>query len=81
VCPFCSHKGHSIIEEKNPILAYLVVTIFIFLIGWFGLFLSPMFMGILRQHIHRCPECLNAIKENSIFSALEDNVRVMHLIF
>jgi len=57
-------------------ISYLVVLIFLVLLGWYGILLAPFLMGILRQHIHRCPKCLNAIKEKSIFSSLEDNVRV-----
>jgi uncharacterized protein YqgC (DUF456 family) len=56
-------------------VSYLVVIISIFVMGWYGLILMPFVLGLLRQHIHRCPKCLNAIKENSLFSSLEDNVR------
>ena len=74
MCPFCEQKGHSIIEERNSIISYLVVALIVMIFGWYGLLLTPFALGTLRQHIHRCPKCLNAIKENSIFSSLEDNV-------
>lgn len=77
MCQFCENRGTSIIEERNTLVSYLVVIILIMCLGWYGLLLAPFCFGVLRQHIHRCPKCLNAIKEKSIFSSLEDNVRVI----
>jgi hypothetical protein len=31
-------------------------------------------IGILRKQLHRCPRCLNEIREESIFEALEENL-------
>jgi|LauGreDrversion4_2_1035121.scaffolds.fasta_scaffold461624_1 hypothetical protein len=80
VCPFCEHKGTSLIEERNTVISYLVIAIVLLLIGWYGLMLGPFIFGTLRQHIHRCPKCLNATKENSLFSSLEDNVSLKLII-
>ena len=75
MCQFCEHRGHSLIEERNTMISYLVLIVLFLLIGWLSIFITPLAFGLLRQHIHRCPKCLNAIKEKSIFSSLEDNVR------
>jgi hypothetical protein len=55
-------------------ISYFVVLLLMLTLGWFGVLLTPFTLGILRQHIHRCSKCLNAVKEKSIFSSLEDNV-------
>ena len=31
-------------------------------------------IGLLRKQLHRCPRCLNEIREESIFEALEENL-------
>ncbi|CDW76028.1 UNKNOWN [Stylonychia lemnae] len=73
-CQFCEHKGSSIIEERNTYTAYLLSIIVLILLGWFGILFVPFCLGLLRQQIHRCAKCLNAVKEKSLFSSLEDNI-------
>jgi hypothetical protein len=55
-------------------ISYLLLILLIVLFGWVGAVISPLFFGLFRQQLHRCPKCLNAIKEKSIFNSLEDNV-------
>eukprot|EP00347_Sterkiella_histriomuscorum_P023465 403334541 len=73
-CQYCEYKGPSIIEERNSTFAFLLAIIIIILMGWFGVLLTPFCFGIMRQQIHRCSKCLNAVKEKSLFSSLEDNI-------
>ena len=49
MCQFCEHRGVSIIEEKNSMIAYLLTIILIIVLGWIGFLLIPFCFGILRQ--------------------------------
>jgi len=73
-CPFCEHKGRSLMQESTPAFTYIIVVSLFFLLGIFSFLLTPMIFGILRQQIHRCPKCLNEIKEDSIFTTLDDDI-------
>ena len=73
-CPYCEHTGQSVLEESTPILAYLLSFALYLLIGFYAILLMPCIAGILRDQRHRCPKCHNEIKEDSIFSGLDDNI-------
>ena len=40
----------------------------------YSLLIMPCILGLLRDQNHRCPKCHNEIKEDSIFSSLDDNL-------
>ena len=79
-CPYCEHKGHSIMEEDQECLVTIVsLAILYLLIGFFTIILMPCVCGIFRSQIHRCPRCLNEHKEESVYSTLDDNVLNMQV--
>lgn len=41
--------------------------------------LMPCVLGLLRDQRHRCPKCHNEIKEDSIFSTLDENLLSFHV--
>ena len=73
-CPYCEHKGRSLLEESTPITAWLLCFAVFLLLGMWSLLIMPCILGILRDQRHRCPKCHNEIKEDSIFSSLDDNL-------
>ena len=44
------------------------------LIGFFFLIFVPFVVGLLRKQMHRCPKCMNEIREESVFESLNDNI-------
>jgi LITAF-like zinc ribbon domain len=49
LCPYCEHRGVSIIEERNMLLSYLAVLAFFVILGWVcGALLAPIILGLLR---------------------------------
>lgn len=85
-CTYCDHKGQSMVEETTSILTYLFGAIFI-IMTWdytgsytyfffFTLFVLPILAGIFRIQTHSCSNCLNEVKQQSIFEHLdmEDNI-------
>ena len=73
-CCYCEHKGHSILEEYTPFYAYIICFIAYLVLGLYSLVILPCILGIFRDQKHRCPKCHNEIKEDSIFSCLDDNI-------
>jgi len=73
-CPYCEHKGRSMLEESTPIYTWLLCLAVYLFLGLYSFVLMPCIIGLLRDQIHRCPKCHNEIKEDSIFSSLDDNL-------
>lgn len=73
-CPHCDHKGQSIVEEHTPIFVTLFVCILPMTLGFVSLILIPCIVPLFLQITHRCPRCLNEIKEDSLFAQLNDNI-------
>ena len=73
-CIYCEHVGRSICEVSQPWITYVVLLLLCLLVGWLSCCLFPFVLGILRRQIHRCPRCLNPIREESIFECLDDNI-------
>ena len=78
-CVFCEHKGRSLVETEQPWASYLISAVLIYLISYGSLLLIPFVFGILIRQIHRCPKCLNQIREESIFESLEDTILEVNL--
>ena len=73
-CPYCEHKGQSHLEESTPFYTYIICFIIYLALGMYSIVIFPCILGILRDQKHRCPKCHNEIKEDSLFSSLEDNI-------
>ena len=73
-CPYCEHKGQSNLEESTPVYVYALCFILYLALGIYCVILFPCIVGILRDQKHRCPKCHNEIKEDSIFSSLDDSI-------
>ena len=61
-------------EESNPPIAYVLCVVLLLLFGYLGVVLVPCLLGVFRSQTHRCPKCLNEIKEDSIWAQLDDNI-------
>ena len=48
-CPYCEHKGQSVLEEQTPIYAYLLCFALYILVGFYAVILMPCIAGILRD--------------------------------
>lgn len=75
-CPFCAHKGDSLVDYKTNILGYLLALILLLGLGWLSFCVLPMVLSLTKSAVHRCPKCLNVVKNNSFlgFNSMEDKV-------
>ena len=85
-CIYCDHKGQSMVHETTSVITYILSGIFMmftweytasWLYIWSLLFIViPFIGGIFRIQIHSCKNCLNEVKQSSIFNYLDldDNV-------
>jgi hypothetical protein len=60
-------------ESVHPFAWAICLFLFIFL-GLYSLALAPFILGIFVQQKHRCPKCLNYIREDSVLNMLDDNI-------
>lgn len=77
------------VEETTSVLTYLIGAIFVILTwDWSGsltyfffftLCLLPIFAGIFRIQTHSCSQCLNEVKQTSIFSNLDLDDNLLEL--
>ena len=75
-CPFCQTDAFSIVEYQNNVLGYLISFIVFIVFGWLAFCLIPFVFTITKTAVHRCPRCLNQMKNNSMmgFSSMDDKV-------
>lgn len=78
-CPYCEHKGQSVLEESTPVHAWLLCFAVYILMGIYSFVVMPCILGLLRDQRHRCPKCRNEIKEDSVFSCLDDNLMAFNI--
>jgi len=78
-CPYCEHRGKSNLEESTPVYVYLLCFVIYLVIGFFSVLIYPCIVGIFRDQRHRCPKCHNEIKEDSIFSSLDDKIMTFNV--
>ena len=73
-CPYCEEKINSIVEERTPLIVYILCFASFMLLGYLGFLLFPCLAGVFRRLTHRCPKCLNEIREDFLFSSLDDEI-------
>ena len=80
-CKFCDHKGQSIVEESTSLLTYLFLALYMLFtwqwsdgfMYWFiiAVFILPILAGLFRIKSHSCKNCLNEVKQESLFNNLD----------
>ena len=73
-CFYCEHKGHSELEECTPYYVYILCFIAYLILGYYSIVIIPCIVGIFRDQAHRCPKCHNEIKQEDLFTCLDDNI-------
>lgn len=75
-CPFCDTKGDSLVDYKTNILGYVLALILLLGLGWLSFCVLPLVLSLTKSAVHRCPKCLNVVKNNSFlgFNSMEDKV-------
>ena len=73
-CPFCAHVGRSVMEESNSLIVYVLCFVLVLCFGLLAVIIFPCLLGVFRLQTHRCPKCMNEIKEDSIWAQLDDNI-------
>ncbi len=68
VCQFCKHKGEMLSEFENSFLGYAIVLFLFLMLGLFAFLVIPFAVFITRSKVHRCPRCLNKVRENMLES-------------
>ena len=48
-CPYCEHKGQSVLEESTPIHAWLLCFAVYILMGIYSFVVMPCIIGLLRD--------------------------------
>ncbi len=48
-CPYCEHKGQSVLEESTPIHAWLLCFAAYILMGIYSFIVMPCILGLLRD--------------------------------
>lgn len=75
-CPYCKTRSQSLVDYKTNILGYLLALILLLGLGWLSFCILPLVLSLTKSAIHRCPKCLNVVKNNSFlgFNSMEDKV-------
>ncbi|EER12177.1 lipopolysaccharide-induced transcription factor regulating tumor necrosis factor alpha, putative [Perkinsus marinus ATCC 50983] len=64
-CPFCRADITTFITHEASIVSYLLALVLVLILQWLSICILPVVWPLLKDTVHRCPNCLNKIGSRS----------------
>ncbi|KAF4672376.1 hypothetical protein FOL47_000618 [Perkinsus chesapeaki] len=67
-CPFCKADITTFITHEASVVSYLLAMVLALVLQWLSVCVIPVIWPLLKDTVHRCPNCLNKVGSRSKIS-------------